>query len=184
MEWVRRPRGVRYDEKFIRKTKASGRVSVAVWGSFTSDGPQKLVRVNGKLTAKQYNMRILGRHVRPYFTEHPDAVFQQDNSPIHTAIACRNYLLRAGIPTLPWPAASPDLSPIENFWAEVKNEVGDVEHTAGSEEVRKDALWNQVEEAWEEIKATRGPELVATYYNSMPARLNAVIAAAGGPTRY
>ncbi|GBN26665.1 hypothetical protein AVEN_51811-1 [Araneus ventricosus] len=41
-------------------------------------------------------------------------VFQQDNAPPHTAIVIQHALQRVGM--LPWPARSPDLSPIEHLW--------------------------------------------------------------------
>ncbi len=44
--------------------------------------------------------------------------FQQDGAPAHTSKATKSYLEASNIELLrPWPAQSPDLSPIENAWA-------------------------------------------------------------------
>ncbi|GFW03562.1 transposable element Tcb2 transposase [Trichonephila clavipes] len=44
----------------------------------------------------------------------PGAIFQQDNARPHTARVSQDCLRT--VTTLPWPARSPDLSPIEHIW--------------------------------------------------------------------
>ncbi|GFX01096.1 transposable element Tcb2 transposase [Trichonephila clavipes] len=44
----------------------------------------------------------------------PGAIFQQDNARPHTARVSQDCLCT--VSTLPWPARSPDLSPIEHIW--------------------------------------------------------------------
>ena len=110
--WVRRRRGTRHEPQNVRPARPmSGCVSLSVWASITNDGPRDLVFVNRKLTMSQYKNHILIRQVVPWINDGEGRVFQHDNSPIHTAIAGREYLDSR----LDWPAASPDLSPIENF---------------------------------------------------------------------
>ena len=43
-------------------------------------------------------------------------VFQQDNARCHTARVCADFLQEQQVNVLPWPAKSPDLSPIEHLW--------------------------------------------------------------------
>lgn len=43
-------------------------------------------------------------------------IFQQDDAPVHTARVAQGVLVGAKVKTLPRPATSPDLNPIENLW--------------------------------------------------------------------
>ncbi len=50
-------------------------------------------------------------------------VFQHDNDPKHTAKATKEWLKKKHIKVLEWPCQSPDFSPIENLWRELKVQV-------------------------------------------------------------
>ena len=78
--------------------------------------------------------------------------------------------------TLPWPAQSPDLNLIEALWLDVETELGETWGRIGDIEILEACL----SKTWELIPETRLEALIA----SMPARLEAVIAAGGGATRY
>jgi hypothetical protein len=43
-----------------------------------------------------------------------NVTFQQDNARPHVARVVRDYLTQQNVDLLPWPAVSPDLSPIEH----------------------------------------------------------------------
>ncbi|GFW49168.1 transposable element Tcb1 transposase [Trichonephila clavipes] len=47
------------------------------------------------------------------------AIFQQDNARPHVARIAQRFFVNHQIELLPWPALSPDLSPIENMWSMV-----------------------------------------------------------------
>uniref|UniRef100_A0AAZ3SRB2 Tc1-like transposase DDE domain-containing protein n=1 Tax=Oncorhynchus tshawytscha TaxID=74940 RepID=A0AAZ3SRB2_ONCTS len=43
-------------------------------------------------------------------------MFQHDIAWPHVAMICTQFLEAENIPVFPWPAYSPDLSPIEHVW--------------------------------------------------------------------
>ena len=59
-----------------------------------------------------------------------DLIFQQDGAPAHTALISQAWL-RTNFPSFwnkeIWPPNSPDLSPIENMWAILKEKVNKVD---------------------------------------------------------
>ena len=84
----------------------------------------------------------------------------------------RNTFENKKYSVLPWPAHSPDLSPIENLWADLKKRL-----EAKNGEIRKADLWS-VE--WE----LTSKDYCKKLFSSMPERLAAGIKAKGGYTRY
>ncbi|GFV08923.1 transposable element Tcb2 transposase [Trichonephila clavipes] len=66
------------------------------------------------MTAQRYVHDILQPHVLPLMQWLLETIFQQDNIRPHTARVSQDCLHT--VITLPWPASSPDLSPIEHIW--------------------------------------------------------------------
>ncbi|GFS67687.1 transposable element Tcb2 transposase [Trichonephila clavipes] len=66
------------------------------------------------MTAQRYIHDILQPGVFPLTQRLPEAIFQHDNARSHTARVSQDCLRI--ITTIPWPARSPDLSPIEHIW--------------------------------------------------------------------
>ena len=75
-----------------------------------------------------------------------------------------------------WPSSSPDLNPIENLWHILRSNIRKRNVQPRNEEGLMQALL----EEWEKLDL----ELVNKLYLSMPKRLEAVIAAEGGITKY
>ena len=111
--------------------------------------------------------------VRQLFPD-KDCIFQQDNDPKHTAKLNQRFLANYEVPTLPWPSQSPDLNPIENLWAIL-------DHRAKDRCPRnEDELYDLLQEAWNALDV----ETLTKLADSMPARIQAVIANNGLPTKY
>lgn len=76
--------------------------------------------------------------------------FVQDLSPIHTAIAVRNWFIRhPQIQLLPWPPKGADLNPIENLWADMVRDL----NARGSRD--RFELFERVEQVWEGYRLGR-----------------------------
>ncbi|GFY02661.1 DDE_3 domain-containing protein [Trichonephila clavipes] len=69
--------------------------------------------MHGTLTGQRY-VDIFRPHVGPFVNGLPGAIFQQDKARPHTARVAQDFLRY--FQTLPWPARSTDLSPVEYVW--------------------------------------------------------------------
>ncbi|GFW97426.1 transposable element Tcb2 transposase [Trichonephila clavipes] len=74
--------------------------------------------------------------------------------------------------TLPWPDRSPDLSPVENVWDQLKRQMPSC-HSVHDLELAVQDLWAHLPQ-----------DNIRYLINSMPDRVAACLAAGGGPTRY
>jgi hypothetical protein len=61
------------------------------------------------------NYRKLKPIVVPFICRH-HLMFQHDNGRPHVARICTQFLEFENVSVLPWPAYSPDMSPIEHVW--------------------------------------------------------------------
>ncbi|GFY24588.1 transposable element Tcb2 transposase [Trichonephila clavipes] len=93
------------------------------------------------MTAQWYVHDILQPHVLPLMQRLPGAIFQQDNAWPHTARLSKDCLRTVTIQ--PWPAQSPDLSPIEHIWDHLGRRV---EHPPSLNELeaRLQQIWNEM----------------------------------------
>ena len=158
-----------------------GRVSVAVFGGLCGDELLPLYVVSGKFTSEQYK-DVLSELYWPVLRDKfGDSSFryQQDNSPVHRGSVVRDWL--ATEPDFDrsvvfQPPYSPDLNPIEHVWAAMKKALrGRAFTTAPS-------LVEAVIQEYDRLNSDK--EFLAGLTSSMPRRINAVLEAEGGPTKY
>ncbi|GFW82457.1 DDE_3 domain-containing protein [Trichonephila clavipes] len=112
--------------------------SVMVWGAIVCDSRSTLIVMRGTLTIQRYVDDILRPHVGPFLNGLPGAMFQQDNARPHTARVAQNFL--RNFQTLPWPARSPDLSPVEHVWDQLKRQMPSC-HSVHDLELAVQDLW-------------------------------------------
>lgn len=71
-----------------------------------------------------------------------------------------------------WPASSPDLDPIENFWSELKRRL----YVNGRQYSSKESLWNDIQETAKSFS----PAEIEKFTSGMDGRLFSVISKKGG----
>ncbi|GFU72058.1 DDE_3 domain-containing protein [Trichonephila clavipes] len=122
------------------------------------------------LTGQRYVDDIFRPHFRPFLNGLPGAIFQQDNARLHTARVAQVFLRHFW--TLPWPACSPDLSPVEHVWDQLKLQMPSC-HSVHDLELAVQNVWAHLPK-----------DNISCLINSMLDRVVACIAAGGCTTRY
>ncbi|GFW55021.1 transposable element Tcb2 transposase [Trichonephila clavipes] len=106
----------------------------------------------------------------PFLNGLPGSFSQQDNARSHTARVAQDSLRH--FQSLPWPALSLDLSPVEHVWDQLKRHMP-LCYSVHDLELAVQDLWAHMPQ-----------DNIRCLINSMPDRVAACIAAGGGPTLY
>jgi hypothetical protein len=171
--------GEQFDGRYVRKEIKHGGGNVMVWGCITSEGLGRICRIEGNMNAKLYveilNDEFLGT-LDDLDINKKDVYFQQDNDPKHTSRLAQDWFRRKRVDKLDWPASSPDMNIIEHVWEYLDRRV----RTRSPLPRSKEEMWAALQEEWGKIE----PEYIEKLYQSIPARVAALIEAKGGYTRY
>ena len=114
--------------------------------------------------------------LKKYGLDATQVIFQQDNASVHTTKMMQEWFLRQRFSLLTWPAQSPDLNPIEHLWAILKRRLNQYD----SPPKGMIELWERIVQVFSSITAHDCRRLI----ESMPKRIEAVIASKGKWTKY
>jgi transposase len=171
-QYVRRPKGTRFNERYTLKTTRFGGKSLMLWGAIKANGQRSLVRCVGNVNAHEYQ-RLLTEGLFPIYDN--DDIFVQDGASCHTAASTATFMDRHGICAInDWPAQSPDINIIENLWAELKARVSK-QHVNTLDE-----LFELCMREWDNISY----EKIKHLYLSIPTRLRAITKNKGSNSKY
>uniref|UniRef100_A0AAY5KPB9 Tc1-like transposase DDE domain-containing protein n=1 Tax=Esox lucius TaxID=8010 RepID=A0AAY5KPB9_ESOLU len=177
---VRRLPGEVMAPECTEEREQAGGGSVMLWATFCWETLGPGIHVDVNLTDAAY-LNIVADQLHPFMAMvFPDGsgLFQQDNSPCHTAHIVREWFEEHDeeFKVLPWPPNSPDLNPIEHLWDVLDQQVRSTPAPPRNLQELKDLLLM----SWCQIPQDTFRGLV----ESMPLRIAAVMAAHGGPTAY
>ena len=148
-----------------------------VWGGISWRYRTPLVVIEGNLTSKRYIDEVLESVVVPFLQNHADVtLYQQDNARPHSTRLTTDFLGQNNVQVLPWPAFSPDLSPIEHLWDQLGRRVFDGRHNFNN----RQQLIQTLNREWEAIP----PYKIQRLIRSLRRRCQATIDVNGGHTRY
>jgi transposase len=144
------------------------------WGAITIDGVLELQRCEERMNAVNYISILEAANI--FTIANFNMVFMDDNAPIHRANAVKQWMLQYHVPSIDWPPYSPDINPIENVWAIIKNQLRRLSPAPTSlEEVAQKfvSMWNALP-----------LDLLRKLYDGMPNRVCKCIVAKGHPIHY
>lgn len=151
--------------------------SIMVWGCMSAQGVGQLAFIDGTVNSGKYQ-HILEHYLLPSINNlknaHGEYVFQQDGASCHTSRSTRKWLQDNGLETMPWPSSSPDLSPIETLWHEMKKKLrANPARNVQDLKIRLTEIWQSFT-----------PDMCAKLLDTMPKRVKCVIRRKGDVTQF
>jgi transposase len=153
-----------------------GGFKVMFWGCFSKLGLGPLVALEGNQNGQTYKELLQEVLVPELRAAGREMTFMQDNASCHKSKLVSDFLAQNNVKVLPWPPQSPDLNPIENLWAIIKQKRSKKFGFPTS----RDQMIEQIFEIWNDIDT----ELCEKLSDSVVRRLEACLKANGKSTRY
>ena len=172
-------RGSELNQNHVIPTVKFGGGSIMVWSCFSFHGVGYEKLILGTMNSDLYISILEDEYLATlefYNLDASETYFQHDNDPKHTSRKTRKWLQDNQIDVLQWPSQSPDLNPIENLWFQVKARLA--KYSTAPKSAHE--LWERFVTEWRAIPRERCENLI----RSMPRRIQAVLKAKGGPTKY
>ena len=173
----------RYDAENQGEQSSASKAKLMVFGVICEQGPIcfTVVPLKTKINQDTYQAMIkelVLPKIRSFEQQpgSPKVTFQQDGASSHTAHTTKDFFGRECVNLLQdWPPKSPDLSPIENIWGIMKQELS--KHPA----LTLKELEERVVQAWQNACTAKTCKKL---YESMRNRLELCIQNGGSRIRY
>jgi transposase len=182
---TRRPEEV-WDEECLVPTFKQSNIRVMIWGCVADGWKGPLVVLEypggkgGGMTAARYQEQVLEGHLvrvmKQLGRRRYGLKFQQDGAPSHKAKSTHKWFSDHDIPLFPHPSSSPDLSPIEPVWHELKARI----RAHLPRPTTFEGLKAVVLAEWEKLPI----EAINRHTGRMRERVEAVLEAKGGHTKF
>lgn len=179
------PRNFPFTHLRMQPTASHGGGSVNLWLAICPQGILAYAFFSGGLDAKTYVKIVKTKLVNAAADYFGDGswLLQADNDPAHTASTAIEQLEELGesrgFSLLPWPAHSPDLNPVENVFAQLKDMVSKSPLSGSLEELKE-----LVEAKIEILNAPENQFFFHNLYHSMGDRCFQVLQSHGFPTTH
>lgn len=179
LKWTWRNPNYALQDHHIQGTYKHGGGSLMLWGCMTWNGTGQACKIDGTLDSTLYceilSDNLLGT-AEYYQMDRDFFVFQQDNDPKHTSRQAKEWFSHHNVTVMDWPPQSPDMNPIEHLWYALKQRL------LAYEEPPKGIhdLWERIQDEWLKIPVETCQKLIS----SMPSRIQALLKAKGGYTKY
>jgi transposase len=182
-DWIWRRTDEEFHSDCIDYRKRATGTGMMFWGAFRwgKMGPGLFFDLGDgqKVNSTIYRDQILTGPLQEFweesFEEIREPIVMEDNAPVHKKV-CIPVRQELGMKCHQHPPNSPDLNPIENIWAHMKDRISREYGHITSVKIMKDVvvnIWNDFgDHGWDHL------------IESMPDRIRAVIKAKGGSTPY
>ena len=144
-------------------------------------GPLVILPRGTRMNQTRYTEEILKPHFVPFYKKMKrkygkKVVIQENGAKYHFAPIPTTYKDSQKVQRMDWPPSSPDLSPIENLWKQLKDSISERRHRIKSILEMEVAL----QQEWAKI----AKETLEKLMESMPKRMAQMLKNNGGSTKY